>query len=712
MTAERTEAILDHAHSAVISMDERGRVTYWNASATRIFGRSQAEAHGRLVSELIIPERFREAHAAGIARFLSQGVGPLLERRVEVIALRGDGGEFPVELTISAAREGAEWTFTAFLQDVSALREAERERERLVEELRLALAAAERRFEAIVGELSDPVTIRDRTDRIVYANRAALRHLGFGSVEELRQTPPAEIMAEYLVLGEEGREVPMDQIPSVRMLRGESATPLLIRTIHRETGAERWNLLKASPLLDEEGGVEATILVIEDVTEQKRAERRAEFLSEASRVLGSSLDYERTLRNVAELAVPEIADWCAVDLLDADGDRVPVSVVHADAAKSRLADELRSYEPARPDPEQGAGLVLRTGEAVLYPEVPDEMLVAAAVDERHLELLRSVGFRSAAVVPIRLGRRVLGTMTLVSADSRRVLDRPDVELAEQVAARAAVAIENSRLYSQRSAIAHTLQQSLLPEELPEIPGYELANLYIPALAGTEVGGDFYDVWEARGGWLLVIGDVTGKGPEAAAVTALVRHTLRATSEFVSSPAELLAHLDRALKRQRRRPICTAICLRLEGDQLDLAIGGHPLPIEVGPAGAQAVGEFGFILGAFDGAEWHDTRLELAPGHTLVLFTDGVTDAVGRDGGRYGFSRLRATLDECRQLPAGELIDALGHALRSFQAGEHADDTAALALRRQPASDRPVSGTATISEALESLHGRTEPVRTP
>jgi serine phosphatase RsbU (regulator of sigma subunit) len=409
--------------------------------------------------------------------------------------------------------------------------------------------------------------------------------------------------------------------------------------------------------------------------------------------------------------VPEIADWCAVDLRDADGDRVPVSVVHADASKSRLAEELRSYDRARPDPEQGIGRVLRTGEPVLYPEIPDEMLVAAAVDERHLELLRSVGFRSAAVVPIRLGRRVLGTMTLVSADSRRVLDRPEVELAEQVAARAAVAIENSRLYSQRSAIAHTLQQSLLPEELPEIPGYELANLYIPALAGTEVGGDFYDVWEARGGWLLVIGDVTGKGPEAAAVTALVRHTLRATSEFVSSPAELLAHLDRALKQQRQRPICTAICLRLEGDQLDLAVGGHPLPIEVGPTGAWPVGEFGFILGAFEDAEWHDTRLELAPGHTLVLFTDGVTDAVGRDGARYGFSRLRSTLGECWQLSAGDLIDTLGNALRSFQVGEHADDTAVLAVRRQPASDRPASDTTATSEEPGALPGHIEPVRT-
>jgi PAS domain S-box-containing protein len=419
------------------------------------------------------------------------------------------------------------------------------ERKRTVEELRAALRGSERRFEAIVGSLADPVTIRDREHRFVYANRAALAHLGFDTWEELRETAPAAIMSDYFVWGEDGREIAMQDIPSVRILRGEPAEPLLIQTVNRNTGARRWNLLKAAPLLDEQGAVEATITIIEDVTERKRSELRSAFLAEASAALAASLDYEQTLRNVAELAVPDIADWCAVDLVDDDGDRRTVAVAHVDRDRLSLAEALRSYIPDRIDPEDGLGHVLHTGEAALYPEITDEMLAQVAVDDRHLELLRAVGFRSVLIVPMRLGEKILGAMTLVSAESIRALDQFDRELAEQVAARAAVAIENSRLYSQRSSIARTLQRELLPERLPAIPGYELASIYLPAIETSMVGGDFYDVWEVDDSWMMVIGDVTGKGIEAAALTALVRHTLRTASEFQSSPFGV------------HRPLCTA-----------------------------------------------------------------------------------------------------------------------------------------------------------
>lgn len=681
MGPSRTESILDRAPNAAVSMDERGLVTYWNPSAEETFGISREDALGRAVADLIIPERFRGSHAAGLRRFLAEGAGPMVDRRVELTALGPDGKELPIEMTISAFREGAEWTFTAFVQDISARRESERERDLLVQALRRALAGSERRFDAIVGSLADPITIRDRENRIAYANRAALVHLGYESVEELRATTPEQIMADYVVVGEGGNEISMDDIPSVRLLRGESPDPLLIRTTDRESGAERWNLLKASPLLDDSGEVEATIMVIEDVTEQKLVERRAAFLAKATEVLASSLDYEQTLRNVAQLAVPDIVDWCAVDLIDADGDRVSVAVAHVDPARLKLAEELRAYEPEHLDREQGLGLVFSTGQTLTYPEIPDELFVEAAVDERHLELLRSVGLRSAAVVPMRIGDRTLGAMTLVNAESGRVLDRPDVELAEQIAGRAAVAIENSRVYSERSRIAHTLQQSLLPDQLPEIPGYELGAVYIPAFESTEVGGDFYDVWKTRGGWMAAIGDVAGKGAEAAALTSLIRHTLRATAEFISSPAELLARLDLALKRQRARSICTALCLRLEDEMMTLAIGGHLLPISIDAGGVHQVGRYGSLLGAFEDVEWHDLVFEFAPETTLVLYTDGVTDAIGTGGERYGAERLRATLDRCRQLSAPEVIDALTSALREFQVGDHADDTAVLTLRR-------------------------------
>lgn len=676
------DLILDRAPSAVISVDEQGHVTYWNRSAETTFRVPRDEAIGRELAELIMPERYRAAHRTGIKRFLADGTGPLLERPVELQALRADGAEFPVKLTVSAIRRGSGWTFTAFVEDLSERQAAEREREGLVEELRRSARLAERRFDTVVGALTDPVTIRDRNDRLVYANRAALAHLGFYSSEELRRTPPEQIMADYIVLSETGRAMSMEQIPSVRLLAGEEAAePLLIRTVNRHTGVQRWNLLKASPLVDEAGEVEATIMVIEDVTEQKRAEQQGAFLAHASDVLASSLDYQQTLKNVAELAVPDIADWCAVDLVDQDGDRESVAVAHVDPSRLALAEQLRQYGPERLDPEQGMGRVVRTGEPLLYPEIPDEMLVQAALDDRHLELLRAVGFRSALIVPMRVGSQTLGTLTLVTAETGRVLEQADLELAGMVAARAAVAIENSALYSERSEIAHTLQQSLLPEELPEIPGYELAGVYIPAYAGTEVGGDFYDVWEEADGWLITMGDVAGKGVEAAALTSLVRHTMRATSEFISSPAELLRHVDRTLKRQRARSICTALVLRLQRDRAILAVGGHPLPFAIGSQGITRVGEHGPLLGGFAGAHWRDSVIELEPGTTLVAFTDGVTDAVGTDGSRYGIERLAETLGQCPGQAATKVVEALTHALGSFQVGPNADDTAVLAVRR-------------------------------
>jgi PAS domain S-box-containing protein len=675
------ELILDRAHNAAVLMDEHGVVTYWNPSAKRIFGLAREDAVGRRVADLIVPEPLREAHLAGLERFLAEGTGPVIDQRIEITALRADGSEFPVEITISAHRDGDRWFFHAFIQDISERVHGERDRERLVEELQAALRGSERRFDAIVGSLTDPVTIRDRDHRFLYANRAALAHLGFESWEQLRETAPATIMSDYLVRDERGEELAMDDIPSVRLLRGEAAEPLLIQTIQHDTGVQRWNLLKAAPLLDEHGEVDATIMIIEDVTEQRRAELRNAFLADASAALASSLDHEQTLRNVAELAVPGIADWCAVDLVDDDGDRRTVAVAHVDPERLVLAEALRRYVPDRVDPDEGLGRVLHTGEAVLYPRVTDEMLTAAAVDAEHLELLRAVGFRSLLIVPMRLGERILGAMTLVSAESVRTLDRFDQELAEQVAARAAAAIENSRVYSERSRIARMLQQDLLPEQLPAIPGYDLGSIYLPAVETSMVGGDFYDIWEVEGRWLIVIGDVTGKGIEAATLTALVRHTLRAAAEFQRSPAELLSFVDATLKKRPSLSVCTAMCVALEGDTATIAVGGHPLPLYITGDGVREVGEHGPLLGAFPAARWQDSTLALTAGSTLLAYTDGITDARDGDQERFGLERLCDTLAQLAERPAAEVIDELARRLEEFQVGMHTDDTAAIAVQR-------------------------------
>ena len=182
--------------------------------------------------------------------------------------------------------------------------------------------------------------------------------------------------------------------------------------------------------------------------------------------------------------------------------------------------------------------------------------------------------------------------------------------------------------------------------------------------------------------MLIIGDVTGKGIEAAALTSLVRHTMRAASEFESSPAELLARVDGILKKQRARSICTALCMRLFEDRALLAAGGHPLPLHITSRGVSRVGEHGPLLGGFSDVSWHDTTVELEPGSILVAYTDGVTDAIGADGTRYGLQRLCDTLAQFRGRSATAVIEGLTVALGEFQIGSHADDTAALVLRRR------------------------------
>lgn len=297
------------------------------------------------------------------------------------------------------------------------------------------LREAQRRMEAIVGSLADAVTIRARSGRLIYANEAALRSMGITSVDDIIERDPDALLRDYITTDEQGNELPSAALPSVRLLRGLAAEPLLLRFVEPASGAEQWRVLKATPLYDADGNVEAAVTIIEDVTAAKRAERQTRFLSRVSEILASSLDYGETLRNVAWLAVPEVADWCGVELIDDRGVRRQVVVAHPDPEKLVLAERLREYEPVDPDPAQGLAAVLATGESQLFADISDELLAAAAVDEEHLRLLRAVGMRSLVMVAMRTGGRTIGAMTLVSAESGRRFTADDVRFAEQVAAR-------------------------------------------------------------------------------------------------------------------------------------------------------------------------------------------------------------------------------------------------------------------------------------
>jgi PAS domain S-box-containing protein len=684
--------ILNVAQSTFISINGDGVIVFWNIRAEEMFGLSREQAIGRSLAETIIPQRYRDAHRVGLRSAAQTGEGPVFNQRLELAAMRPDGSEFPIEITISALEQKDGWTFHAFILDISE-RHAERAREEQVGELQVALRGTEERLAVIVNTLAEAVTIRAPDDRLIYANRAALDRLGMSSIEELREADPAALMAPYETVGEDGREIRMEDLPSVRVLRGEEPEPLMLHAVDRRTGEEQWTLLKATAVRDAQGAIEAAVTIIEDVTTAQRTSLRAEFLARAGQVLASSLDYQQTLRNVAGLAVPQIADWCGVDLFDEEGGREPVAVAHVDPDRLEMARQLRTYEPEQLDPEQGLGRVWRTGNPELYSDIPDELLVGAAVDEVHLELLRAVGMRSVLIVPLKVRGRTIGALTLVTADSRRVLDADDVEFAAQIADRAALAVESARLYRGRAEIARTLQSSLLPEALPEVPGWEIAALYRPAGQESEVGGDFYDVWQVGSDWLMMIGDVTGKGVGAATVTSLVRHTAWAAAEFDARPAEILARVDAALKRRPSLPVCTALSLRISVAQGTLACGGHPRLLHLGEGGVREIGRHGTLLGAFPRVSWPEATFTMNPGETLVAITDGVTDTVGADNERFGNERLQETLARARGESPEAIREHLLEALQGFQVGAQADDTAVVIMRftgapsEQPAPPR-------------------------
>jgi PAS domain S-box-containing protein len=486
---------------------------------------------------------------------------------------------------------------------------------------------------AILEGIADAVTAQAPDGRLVYANDAAVRLLGFASSEEMLAAVPGTIRDRFEMRDDDGEPIPLEILPGRRALAGERPPPLTVRYRNRASARERWSRVQSTPVFDADGGVRLAINVIEDITELKRAEHGHRFLAEASRVLTGSLDYQETLGTVARLVVPQIADWCAVDLADGDGlDRV--AVAHVDPARVELARAVHKRYP--PDPRVSTGVygALRHGTAELYGEITDEMLVQSARDEEHLEILRSVGVQSVMLVPMQLRDRVLGVISFVSSESGRRFDEQDLALAEDLALRAAAAVENARLYETAASIASTLQSSLLPPVLPEIPAVELAAAYRPARSGLEVGGDFYDVFSTgEDQWYAVVGDVCGKGAEAAAVTALARYTIRAAAVHRRSPSAILRWLSDAMLQQAGEDgrFCTIACAHLDVSRsparVTIACGGHPLALLVRADGTtEHVGEPGTLLGFVPNPELQDRTAELRGGDTLVLYTDGLAEA--------------------------------------------------------------------------------------
>lgn len=547
------------------------------------------------------------------------------------------------------------------------------------------LDAAERQLGAVLDGLAEAVTVMDATGRAVYANEAAVDLLRLDSARDLLDAEPGVTMQRFDVYDEDGAPVDLRRLPAYRVLAGErDPEPLLVRNVVKATGEERWLLNKTTAVTDGDGRVVRVANVIEDVTAVKRSELAQRLLAEAGEALASSLDYERTLQRVAEVAVPALADWCGVDLPGSGGLVQPVAVAHVDPDKVALARRLRARYPLRLDEPEGLPAVMRGGPSIVIGQIPDADLVAYAHDEEHLEMLRATGMASLMIVGLTAGGQTLGALTLARTTPGRVFDDADVRLAEELARRAGMAVLNARVHTQRSAIAATLQRGLRPPELQAPPGFEIATHYSPVGSQNEVGGDFYDAFTTDDGWMLAIGDVAGHGAEAAALTALARYTLRSAGQLTRDPGRAGRQLNATLRDLPQLSLCTAVCAHLRRDPaeralLTLANCGHPRPLLLRDGRVREVGDVGPIAGAFDEGEWACTEVELLPGDVLVLYTDGVLDTVGAED-RFGEQRLHATLEATPAADPVALLAALAAALADYQRGPQRDDTAAVALR--------------------------------
>ena len=331
----------------------------------------------------------------------------------------------------------------------------------------------------LLDAVADGITIQAPNGTLVYVNPAAAHSAGFDSPAEMLAVPPGEILQRFQLFDEFGTPLPLDSLPGRRALAGEHETERLIQ-FKNVNGDVHWTIIKAQPVYNPDGSIRYAINIWHDVTERmehqraleinstqleetaaeleatiselelrtEEAETRAErqrFLAEAGRMLASSLESESTLSMIAHLAVPRIADWVSIRLLDSEGMLQELEIAHADPAMLRYAHDLRRKYP--PDPRNDRAYeVVRSGKSEFYKTIPQELLEAGAQDAEHLELIKTLQLHSAMIVPMKARDTVLGVITLIRVANSPAFSEEDLEFAESLAARSGLAISNARLY--------------------------------------------------------------------------------------------------------------------------------------------------------------------------------------------------------------------------------------------------------------------------
>jgi PAS domain S-box-containing protein len=634
---EDTGLVLDALPRAVVVTDRGGLVLAWNAAARHLYGWGVDEVAGRPVHDVVVPAAPGDLTGEILATTLAGGLW-----RGEVSVVRRDGDVVRVRAAVSPLRagDGAVVGTVGVAEDVTDLAMAERQAADLTEHLRLALAA---------GQLG---TWRwDRATGAVTWDAA---------MERLYGLEPGTFDGTYdSWIALRGRDQERDDARATldRAMADGEAYEIETEVVWPD-GSTHWLHGWGRVTSDETGRPTGAIGCTADVTARKLAELAAEqraaeladtarrerlqrerlaFLARITDEAITAGDHGEFMERVVRLAVPQLGDWCSVHFVPEPGAAPEVSVAHADPDKLAWINRLRREFPSSPDGTTGVAAVIRSGRSEFVPVVDEDFvqatLATTTIDRRQArEILDSLQLTSVITVPLQSKRGVLGAMQFVSAESGRRYQDEDLTLAEAAAGRVAETLSNLWLTQRQRSIADTLQAALLPPALPVVPGLNVAVRYWAAGAANDVGGDFYDLFAtAPGRWAVVIGDVCGMGADGAAVTAIARHTIRAAATHGVAHRQVMEWLNDAVLAGRRDRFCTAIYATVEpqpagGHELTVASGGHPLPILVRADGrAGTVGVTGTLIGVFAEVRSSTETVQLQPGDTVVLYTDGVTD---------------------------------------------------------------------------------------
>jgi PAS domain S-box-containing protein len=604
------DALIAAAPIGMAFLDSELRFVRVNDAMAEIHGVPAIEHLGRTVRE-VLPDMGEEVEAA-LARVAKTGQALVgVQLRGQTPREPGRTRRYLSNYYPVALGRGERLGIGATIVDVTdraEAAEAVRAQRDLYEALMRAQSELGQAFVLLEGE------------RIVYANHATEALTG-RTAEELQALPslfallPEEVHREVgarLIGARAGRE-PAE--PFRTHVTRPDGTSVPIEAAGRRLGPEMADRL---------------VIIARDITERVAQERelhrvlaveqsarraseaahaRVRLLADASALLERSMSSDEALQQLAELLVARIADACALDVIDHAG------TLRRAGAEARAPDGRRRLMEMADDPR--IARALEAGQATFLDDLGDGVMG-----------------HSATLVPLVTRGRAVGVLSLGWRDAGRRPARDEWSLVEALAQRIALAVDGAIQYRERAHVAQTLQASLLPAALPEIPGVDVAAEYQAAGEGIEVGGDFYDVFALDdGAWALVIGDVLGKGAEAAAVTALARYTLRAVAGRSPSPAATLAVLNEEMLRQSAgRRFVTAVLARLEpraggGARLVVACGGHPPPLVLRAGGrGEAADASGTLLGVEPDARSEDCELDLEAGDALVLYTDGVTEA--------------------------------------------------------------------------------------